>query len=34
MCNYTKVTEQGEIIQKYEINYQENGIPDPVVSLL
>lgn len=26
MCNYTKVTEQGEIIQKYEINYQENGI--------
>ena len=29
MCNYTKVTEQGEIIQKYEINYQENGIRIP-----
>ena len=29
MCNYTKVTEQGEIIQKYEINYQEKGIRIP-----
>lgn len=29
MCNYTKVTERGEIIQKYEINYQEKGIRIP-----
>ena len=29
MCNYIKVTERGEIIQKYEINYQEKGIRIP-----
>lgn len=29
MCNYTKVTDQGEIIREYEINYQEKGIRIP-----
>lgn len=29
MCNYTKVTDEGEIIQKCRINYQEKGIRIP-----
>lgn len=29
ICNYTKIAENGEIIQKCEINYQEKGIRIP-----